>query len=718
MGRQQYIARLALGRSAYEPPEPEDDAESLRRLEAALARSSGSPEPSSASPEQYVQQFDSSGRPINHASRTAVREMVRAQNDVLATVGVCYGIATGDKGSAHNRAKSERDRLESVMRENEVGLFIGAADLGVLFLANWWLDGIRHRIQVFKTFSDISFSEMFWIQRKHYGLRTILFAGMPAHIAFTAVNAAREFVQSKLINYLHFSNNLNPDAGRRKRNRKLIGYLDRLLSLSSFIFLSPLMIYSNLQALGLLPSYPLLPTVQSLVPLTATSPFQLPALSGAVAPRAVLGLVWSSVTSPIVLLYTFCHVRDYIDYQSFVLIRDWVTKPDYPDPWSIKGAIEDELDKDTIPGLGGSHLIGVGPELDINSSMAWPMDSLRDARDWLMRVLRVGDEDPTRRVPTASESATSDWSAATHAANMAAVRRQSASADDEGPSVMAEEPTSLQSAFQVDSSPILRHSRAVESSDPPPVMAHLDPPGQVGSPSEGDGSSQLSEASRDERVAAEDATGNRTGTEAEGIELQILGTSPLFANNISASPAGGLSDGRLDPYFSEIARVWGQDGEQGSQSYHSGRRRWARSQKHRVTTLSSHPADVIASHMSSYLATWMTLPLETVLQRTIAMSFLAAANTPSSLENAAFFLPEIYPPLVGLGLSRSMFRRGFRGGFKTGTMASRGFISGVGYAAQLMITNLIQLLVSWTLFQVGYSGVTWVGKKWFRWGNL
>ena len=141
------LTNPAQGRSAYEPPEPEDDAESLRRLEAALARTSGSPEPPPASPEQYVQQFDSSGRPINPASRTAVREMIRAQNDVLATVGVCYGIAAGDKAS-HSREKPERDHLELVMRENEVGLFIGAADLGVLFLANWWLDGIRHRVQV------------------------------------------------------------------------------------------------------------------------------------------------------------------------------------------------------------------------------------------------------------------------------------------------------------------------------------------------------------------------------------------------------------------------------------------------------------------------------------------------------------------------------------------------------------------------------------------
>jgi hypothetical protein len=56
----------------------------------------------------------------------------------------------------------------------------------------------------------------------------MLFAGMPAHIAFMVLNAGREYIQSKLINYLHYSNSLNSDLEQRKRNRKLIGYLDRL----------------------------------------------------------------------------------------------------------------------------------------------------------------------------------------------------------------------------------------------------------------------------------------------------------------------------------------------------------------------------------------------------------------------------------------------------------------------------------------------------------
>jgi hypothetical protein len=107
----------------------------------------------------------------------------------------------------------------------------------------------------------------------------------------------------------------------------------------------------------------------------------------AITARTVVRLVWSSITSPIALLYRFCH---YIDYQSSILIRDLVMKPDYSDPWSIKGAIEDELDTDTIPGLGGSNLMGIEPEVDSTSSATWPLTMFHGARDSLMGALWAG----------------------------------------------------------------------------------------------------------------------------------------------------------------------------------------------------------------------------------------------------------------------------------------------------------------------------------------
>src|SRR5947207_868897 len=152
------------------------------------------------------------------------------------------------------------------------------------------------------------------------------------------------------------------------------------------------MIYSTLQTLNLLPSYPLLPSLQAFVPLSATSPLQLPMMPVAITARTVVQLVWSSITSPIALLYTFCHVREYVDYQSFILIRDLVTKPDYPDPWSIKGAIEDELDKDTIPGLGGCSLTGIQLEGDYSSSSSGPLTRHHGPKDSL-----IGPQQPGQR---------------------------------------------------------------------------------------------------------------------------------------------------------------------------------------------------------------------------------------------------------------------------------------------------------------------------------
>ncbi|KAI9681654.1 MAG: hypothetical protein M1829_000853 [Trizodia sp. TS-e1964] len=90
MGRQAYITRLALGRSAYEPPE--------RPAETSTPEAPSSPPSTNTLGtfgnqfHNYVQKYDSRGRPVNPASRAMSRILIRAQNDVLATVGVCVGI--------------------------------------------------------------------------------------------------------------------------------------------------------------------------------------------------------------------------------------------------------------------------------------------------------------------------------------------------------------------------------------------------------------------------------------------------------------------------------------------------------------------------------------------------------------------------------------------------------------------------------------------------
>lgn len=100
----------------------------------------------------YVQQYDSRGYPQNLASRRLVRQARRAQNDVLADVGILQSV---DENGHEIRSQLkirrhaiDKAKVTDVRRENEIGLLIAAADLGLFCLANACLLGLRHRMQV------------------------------------------------------------------------------------------------------------------------------------------------------------------------------------------------------------------------------------------------------------------------------------------------------------------------------------------------------------------------------------------------------------------------------------------------------------------------------------------------------------------------------------------------------------------------------------------
>lgn len=100
----------------------------------------------------YIQRYDYRGHPENQASRAAARRSRRAQNDVLSTVGVCVGVdANGQPKISPEGPKAQRaekEEVKSVMRENEIGLFIAAADNGLFHLAINFAYGLRNRLQV------------------------------------------------------------------------------------------------------------------------------------------------------------------------------------------------------------------------------------------------------------------------------------------------------------------------------------------------------------------------------------------------------------------------------------------------------------------------------------------------------------------------------------------------------------------------------------------
>lgn len=100
----------------------------------ALGRQSFEP---SQGPSNSDNELPDHGSSTSEQSQENQRHLIKAQNDVLATVGVCL-----------RDTKQSLDTSEAIMQENEVGLLVGAIDLTVTYLASWPLVGIRNRLQV------------------------------------------------------------------------------------------------------------------------------------------------------------------------------------------------------------------------------------------------------------------------------------------------------------------------------------------------------------------------------------------------------------------------------------------------------------------------------------------------------------------------------------------------------------------------------------------
>lgn len=108
-----------------------------------------------------MQQYDRRGNPENHASRQLDREFRMAQNDVLTSVGVCIDERAKTPKNQTQFAKEyhsiEKLKTRSIRRENEIGLSIAAADLGIFCVVTFFLMGLRNRVQA--SHSNINTSE-------------------------------------------------------------------------------------------------------------------------------------------------------------------------------------------------------------------------------------------------------------------------------------------------------------------------------------------------------------------------------------------------------------------------------------------------------------------------------------------------------------------------------------------------------------------------------
>ncbi|KAA8901858.1 hypothetical protein FN846DRAFT_104242 [Sphaerosporella brunnea] len=196
------------------------------------------------------------------------RELIKAQNDVLATVGVCL-----------RDGRRDGDKAADLMVENEVGLAVGAVDSTVTYLASWPLVGVRNRLQTYTAYAGSGYLDVLKVAW-HHSSWAALFAGMPVHLVYQLSVLAKEYLQTKLMRRLASSPIFFDKKSQKFRRVELLCGIDRCLSFAAWFLIYPLWYHSNLQVLHLLPPSPVLPSWHSFLLFTPSSAISLPYLAG------------------------------------------------------------------------------------------------------------------------------------------------------------------------------------------------------------------------------------------------------------------------------------------------------------------------------------------------------------------------------------------------------------------------------------------------------
>ncbi|KAK3109291.1 hypothetical protein LTR53_017611, partial [Teratosphaeriaceae sp. CCFEE 6253] len=98
MGRQQHLTRLALGRSAFQSSGDDEPGGDRTGLHGEGEATDGRP----------AQQYDAKGRPVNPATAARNAEMRRAQNSILALVGVVEAAERSEHQTADDAKRAQR----------------------------------------------------------------------------------------------------------------------------------------------------------------------------------------------------------------------------------------------------------------------------------------------------------------------------------------------------------------------------------------------------------------------------------------------------------------------------------------------------------------------------------------------------------------------------------------------------------------------------------
>ncbi|RAL08983.1 uncharacterized protein BO97DRAFT_472740 [Aspergillus homomorphus CBS 101889] len=336
MGRRAYLNRLALGRSPYEAPDrPSGSAAnhepaSQRRVSALHA-------------DDYVQNYDERGHPINLESKSFGRELRRAKNDILSTMG----IVVNEEGNIGG--PTEQQKMDIIAAENDYGLVMATLDQISVFLGSWWTSSLMGRILTFRSYTHVPLLSIIHLERNNHGIMGFYFAGIPAWAVSTCLSFLRHHPLDRLIATCQ---NLFPNDNVLSRLvRASLNILQSATRGSLLVLAIQTYMYSLLQSLHLVHPYSLL-GLKPLLPFGEHALMQLPMLPSDYSCGSLAGFLANVLRTPSLLVYVYVYLRPVVEIRLYRLIRRRLPKPIYADDLSVKVAYDNDLVDWMMPALG------------------------------------------------------------------------------------------------------------------------------------------------------------------------------------------------------------------------------------------------------------------------------------------------------------------------------------------------------------------------------
>ncbi|KAK8035353.1 hypothetical protein PG993_010348 [Apiospora rasikravindrae] len=204
-----------------------------------------------ADPREPPRQYDEKGRVVNPETKSVIKSMIRAHNEVMHVIGVAEPDDPSASGFAETKDTASSLVQDQLEYENSVAQALIPAGRLLAEIGTWALEGVRQRSLVYKPYCHIEFTRLWQFELRQRTNSQLSLTGLQAYLPARALEYyfkyEAAFVRSKpwLVSCLVWCN-------------------------------FHLEIFTVLQRLDLIPSSTWLPSPLFFVPFSSASPFVAP----------------------------------------------------------------------------------------------------------------------------------------------------------------------------------------------------------------------------------------------------------------------------------------------------------------------------------------------------------------------------------------------------------------------------------------------------------